>query len=231
MNEFHHAFLSARCFARLKDSGISNYREIFLFALRTYGNQRGRRMAQRALRDGRPLDFASYRYYSEWSFTKDFLADAGTFFRETERGENYFYEVYDCPWNRIYQQLNLPDGALLYCRDLDKAIAHGFNPDLRYEVERFEDAPLLCRQMQFDAHLDRDQDYPAPDPANQRDFTYHCGHILAVFRQVLWNCLGDRGDAIIDGVLSDFAEQFGADACSSLLFASNSNFDSIERES
>lgn len=230
MNEFHHAFLSARCFARLKDSGVGNYEEIFLFALRTYGSQRGRRMAQRALRDGRPLDFASYRYYSEWSFTQDFLADAGTFFRETERGENYFYEVYDCPWNRIYQQLDLPDGALLYCRDLDKAIAHGFNPDLRYEVERFEDAPLLCRQMQFDAHLDRDRDYPSPDSANKRDFTYHCGHILAVFRQVLWNCLGERSGAIIDGVLSDFAAQFGADASSDVLSASKMNFDSIERE-
>ncbi|MBR4906984.1 MAG: L-2-amino-thiazoline-4-carboxylic acid hydrolase [Clostridia bacterium] len=227
MNEFHHAFLSARCFARLKDSGVGNYEEIFLFALRTYGSQRGRRMAQRALRDGRPLDFASYRYYSEWSFTQDFLADAGTFFRETERGENYFYEVYDCPWNRVYQQLGLPDGALLYCRDLDRAIAHGFNPDLRYEVERFEDAPLLCRQMQFDAHLECDRDYPAPDPANKRDFTYHCGHVLAVFRRVLRNCLGTTGDEITAAVLSDFSERFGKAAVDCLLTAAEADFDVI----
>ena len=227
MNEFHHAFISARCFARLKESGPANYREIFLFALRAYGSQRGRRMAQRALRDGRPLDFASYRYYSEWSFTEDFLRDAGTFFKETEKGENYFYEVYDCPWNRIYQQSGLPDGALLYCRDLDKAIARGFNPALRYEVERFEGAPLLCRQMQFDARLERDAEYPAPDPANKKDFTYHCGHVLSVFRQVLHNCLGEDGDAIIEGVLSDFADRFGEDACRDLRSAACENFDSI----
>ena len=35
-------------------------------ATQLYAQQRGSRMAQRALRDGQPLDFATYRAYSEW---------------------------------------------------------------------------------------------------------------------------------------------------------------------
>ena len=227
MNEFHHAFISARYFAHLKRAGTENYEDIFLFALREYGSQRGRRMAQRALRDGRPLDFASYRYYGEWSFSGDFLSTAGTFFKETEKSENYVYEVYDCPWNRVYQELGLPDGALLYCRDLDKAIARGFNPDLAYEVERFDNAPLLCRQMQFHALLEKDSAFPAKDPANQKDFTYHCGHILAVFRRVLRNCLGPAGDEITSAVLSDFGERFGKAAADCLFATAEADFDVI----
>ena len=42
--------------------------------------------------------------------------------------------------------------------------------------------------------------------------------------------MGERSGAIIDGVLSDFAERFGADASSDVLSASKMNFDSIERE-
>ena len=227
MNEFHHAFISARYYAHLKSRGIENNTDIFLFAIREYGSQRGRRMAQRALRDGRPLDFASYRHYGEWTFTQDFLSSAGTFFKETERDENYVYEVYDCPWNRVYQQLGLPDGALLYCRDLDKAIARGFNPELKYEVERSDNGSLLCTQKQFHALPEKDRSFPAPNPANRRDFTYHCGHVLAVFRRVLRNCLGTTGDEITAAVLSDFSERFGKAAVDCLLTAAEADFDVI----
>ena len=225
--EKQHAYISARYFARLKDSGVENYKDIYLYAVRLYGEQRGRRMAQRALRDGRPLDMASYRYYGEWSFTEEFTSTAGEFFVETERGENYVYEVNDCPWNRVYQEQGLPDGALLYCQDLDRSIARGFSPALRYEVERFADRDILCRQVQYDAKLDKDAGFPPADPANKKDFNYHCGHVLSVFRTVIGNCLGAKGEEITAGVLADFEAAFGKEAGEVLITAAEADFERI----
>ena len=222
--ETHHAFISARYYARLKESGRENFEDIFLFAVRHYGAQRGGRMAQRALRDGRPLNFAAYRYYSEWAFTEEYLSTATAFSRDTERDENYSFEVRDCPWNRVYQEQGLPDGALAYCRDLDCSIVRGFNPELRYAVERFPGTDPLCRQTQFHAELDQDAGYPERDPDNRKDFTYHCGHVFAVFRTTLRNCLGTSGDRITDGVLADFAARFGEEAKEALLAAAATDF-------
>ena len=226
-NETHHAFISASFYTRLKADGAANWEEIYLYAVRLYGEQRGRRMAQRALRDGRPLDMASYRYYGEWSFTEDFLSTAPGFFEETEKSENYVYEVKDCPWNRVYQELGLPDGALLYCKDLDRAIARGFSPALKYEVERFPEGPILCRQIQYDARLDKDAGFPAPDPANKKDFVYHCGHIFAVFKTTLANCLGEKGLAISEAVLADFENRYGKEAAEALKEAAKADFELI----
>lgn len=64
--ERHHAFLSAAYYRELRDSALPRWSEAFRMATQLYAQQRGSRMAQRALRDGQPLDFATYRAYSEW---------------------------------------------------------------------------------------------------------------------------------------------------------------------
>ena len=54
-NEMTHAFLAARYYIRLTEQFGDRGWEAFIHGIQYYGSQRGRRMAQRAIRDGKPL--------------------------------------------------------------------------------------------------------------------------------------------------------------------------------
>lgn len=64
----HHAMLFA-LISRvvLHDSGEIDGGKLMRRAVRSYGNQRGRRMALRARANGHRLNMANYLAYSEWS--------------------------------------------------------------------------------------------------------------------------------------------------------------------
>lgn len=65
-NEMTHAFLAARYYIRLTEQFGDRGREAFIHGIQYYGSQRGRRMAQRAIRDGKPLTYENYCRYGEW---------------------------------------------------------------------------------------------------------------------------------------------------------------------
>ena len=70
--ERQHAFISAAFYRALKkEENAHNYRDAFQLATRIYAEQRGFRMAQRAIRDGKPLSFPAYRHYKEWAPTPE----------------------------------------------------------------------------------------------------------------------------------------------------------------
>ena len=64
-NEKVHAYIAAKYYMTLTDAFGERGRQAFIHATRHYAMQRGRRMAQRAIRDGQPLTQASYNYYGE----------------------------------------------------------------------------------------------------------------------------------------------------------------------
>ncbi|MGI6253678.1 MAG: hypothetical protein ACOYJV_09600 [Aminivibrio sp.] len=68
--ERSHAFIPARFYGRLTEEFGERGLRAFIHGTRYYGEQRGRRMAQRAIRDGRELDFEAYLEYSEWYFQR-----------------------------------------------------------------------------------------------------------------------------------------------------------------
>ena len=65
-NERVQAYIVARYYVRLTESFGKQGRETFLLATRTYAEQRGHRMAQRALADGQELSYVTYYKYGEW---------------------------------------------------------------------------------------------------------------------------------------------------------------------
>ena len=69
--ELSHAFIAAKYYVYLKEIFGDRGEAAFLHATRYYGEQRGRRMAQRAIRDGKPLTYETYCQYGEWVNTEE----------------------------------------------------------------------------------------------------------------------------------------------------------------
>ena len=56
-NEKTHAFIAAKFYVHLTEHFGERGKAAFTHAVRYYAEQRGRRMAQRAIRDGQPLNY------------------------------------------------------------------------------------------------------------------------------------------------------------------------------
>ena len=206
-----HAFISASFYRFLEEGGYPNFEAAFSFAARRYAEQRGERMAQRAIRDGRALDFASYRYYGEWAPTEDArqlgFKTPGKTFVWTE-GEDRFLKHLVCPWSTQYLAMDMREAAELYCADLDVAIVRGFNPKLRYELcQTMHQREDFCLQV-MRGGAGEDVDAPK-DPENVRDFGYHCGHIFRTFRDVMRAVYGESGIRLGEQVLDAFGSAYG----------------------
>jgi len=231
--ERHHAFISAMYYKLLKERGFANYRDTFVKATSTYAMQRGHRMALRALRDGRPLNFASYRYYGEWAYTPESMAEMEQMGRAATEmsveNDNLHMKIHYCPWSNQYLDMGLLDGALAYCEDLDIAIARGFNPHLTYTVDKvMHEGKDFCLQCQMCAHMGEEAAYGPKDPANIKDFGYHCGHIYKTFTQVVGSVYGVEGVKINAEVIDAFASEYGHDMARVVLNYLTTDFETID---
>ena len=75
MTERTHAFLAARYYEYLTRKFGQQGKAAFVHATRHYAEQRGRRMARRALRDGEELNWTSYYRYGEWVSSPECIAE------------------------------------------------------------------------------------------------------------------------------------------------------------
>jgi len=207
LTERHHAFITACFYRELREHCPDACAATFILATQRYGEQRGSRMAQRAIRDGRELDFATYKAYGEWAYTEDYFA-CGKHMEVLEQSPDYHYLVHACPWRDQYQDMDLVDGARLYCRHIDLAIARGFNPFLTFEVRTTLHEGGRCDFVLKDARLD-EKGFTV-DPARARmPFDYHCGHVFTTFGDLVESIHGDAGKRIAARVREAFAAQYG----------------------
>ena len=225
LNERHHASISAVYCRLLQAAGKTG---VFRFAVRSYAEQRGRRMALRALRDGRELDFAAYRYYREWSMSKaECAASAAAGCRDHIEGNDLYSEIFYCPWFAQYQAMGLEKEARLYCDGLDEAIARGFCPGLVYEVRSLLCDGGACRHVQRDAKAEAA--LPPADPANIRSFEYHCAHLFHTLRKATSDILGERGEALNRTAFAELTALWGESMPSLLMKYRETNFSRISQ--
>ncbi len=204
--ERHHAFIAAQFYKYLKERHGDKGLRVFVMATRRYGEQRGGRMAQRALRDGKELNFSTYREYGEWANTGAIIEEGVANKSEVlSTYPDYVTRISCCPWATQFADMGLSECGVLYCRHVDESLARGFNPELKYEV--------LCSLNDHDCclHIMRGAGtLPPPDPknpANQRDFGYHCGHLFKTFCELTSTVLDDS--ALSDLVLRAFEAAYG----------------------
>lgn len=223
-NEMVHAFIAAKFYVYLTERFGERGKSAFLHATRTYAEQRGRRMAQRAIRDGQPLNFETYCRYGEWASTEEMQA-MGLQNQAKVRSLSPDYEVhiFVCPWHEQFRRMGLPEAGELYCRDLDASICRGFNPEIDYKTLQTLHDHDRCVQVVRDANLKKG--LPSKDPANMKSFEYHCAHSYWTYSETATAIFGAAGQQAAAQVLKDFAQEYGEQLADTLVGYRDVDFD------
>ena len=225
--EFHekvHAFLVAQYHACLTEQFQEQGEQVFIHATRYYGEQRGRRMAQRALRDGQPLTYETYCRYGEWVPTQT-MRDLGEDNRSyVENFEPDLLRIYtQCPWHTQFFEMGAQRTGQIYCRYLDSSICRGFNPDLVFLVEQSLNEGCSCIHRIKNAGITKEEQLKN-NQKYVRDFEYHCAHLFWSFQEICIAVFGQQGQQIADCVLEKFAAQYGTVMAERLLQYRHVNF-------
>lgn len=223
-NEMTHAFLAARYYIRFTEQFGDRGREAFIHGIQYYGSQRGRRMAQRAIRDGKPLTYENYCRYGEWVNTEKIKAMGAA--NRVEIGgydPDYIMNIYSCPWFAQFQKMGAGEAGKAYCSVLDASISRGFNPDIRYEVPQTLHTHDHCVQIVRNAGLTPEMKIEKYMPG-VRSFEYHCAHTFWSLREVSEGIFGDEGVKASDAVLEDFAKEYGREMADTIAGYKDTNF-------
>ncbi len=224
LTEMHHAFIAAIFHRLLCERDEQGGRDVFAFAIRKYAEERGARMAQRALRDGKPLDLRSFSEYGEWNFTSASLWDIRYF----SRTPDMHYAVYKCPWNTQFRSMGATEAARDYCRDLDMSLARGFNPYLPFQTLSTVHTGGHCEFLLPGAGAGNPK---APSEDDKRTFSYHCAHLFATLARILHNVYGKEGDMLAHTAAGLFGKEYGATAAKDLINDSDCDFWRINGDS
>jgi len=216
-----HAYLAAKYYQHLTQAFGERGKEAFVHATRHYAMQRGRRMAQRAIRDGQPLTQASYNYYGEWVPSAE-LAAADQH-NQSEILPDGSLKITRCPWHAQFVEMGMEDAGREYCRVLDSAISLGFNPQLGYVVEQTLHNHPCCIHRLNGGAIGEGRDR-GKCPQGLRDFAYHCGHSYWSYREVCLGIFGTDGLQVAQNVLEDFHRDYGEDMTQTLLSFEHTNF-------
>lgn len=224
-NEKVHAYIAAKYYQYLLECFGERGKMAFIHATQYYAEQRGRRMAQRAIRDGAPLTPSNYYRYGEWVNTEDVKAEgcANAMAYQAYQPEAVLH-ITKCPWHTQFQEMGMNTTAgAEYCRHLDNSIVRGFNPYLTYEVDQtLQTAPYCIHRMKnvdFDAATNL-----AKNPENLRSFEYHCAHSYWAYAEVTKAIFREEGQHICDNVLRDFEADYGTPMAEIMKGYSNVNF-------
>lgn len=225
--ELHHAFIAARFYKRLVDYDKDKGLQAFIHATHQYAQQRGFRMAQRAIRDGKPLSFATYKEYGEWESTQTAFKEMGGFDSTViSLCPDHEEHIRRCPWAYQFKAMGMQECGAVYCNHLDKAIARGFNPYLIFDVPQSVNTHDCCIQIMRDARFEEGQIFEKK-AENIKGFDYHCGHLYKTFGDISKAIFNDEGSKIVDGVLQDFLEVYGEEMAAVLPMFSTTDFNTI----
>ncbi|MBR0140441.1 MAG: L-2-amino-thiazoline-4-carboxylic acid hydrolase [Firmicutes bacterium] len=226
-SEMMHAFIAAKYYVYLKESFGEKGEAAFLHATRHYAEQRGRRMAQRAIRDGKPLTYDTYCRYGEWVNTDEARAcgAANNSAMKTVAPDCEMH-IYVCPWHWQFKKMGLPEAGLLYCSDLDASICRGFNPELSYKTTQTLHDHDHCVQIVANAGLDP-ENMPKKEPRNLKSFEFHCAHSYWAYADTVRAIFGAEGDGIASSVLSDLAQEYGKEYADTILSYRDTDFTHI----
>ena len=220
-NEKVHASLAAWYYQALTEAFGERGKQAFVHATRHYAMQRGRRMAQRAIRDGLPLTQATYNHYGEWVPSEE-LQQTGQSNQSAVQPDGSL-RITRCPWHSRFVELGMQDAGIAYCRVLDSAISQGFNPELGYVVEQTLHTHDCCIHRLTTGPIGEGSE-KGKHPAGLRDFAYHCGHSYWSYREVAAAIFGAAGEQAAARVLEQFRQEYGPQMTEVLLSFRDTNF-------
>ena len=195
-----------------------------------YGQQRGKRMAERTRADGFEPSELNYVAYGEWS------AEPGEmdFTIPAKKPDIQLY-IQKCPWCEVWQENGLLEKyGYLYCKYVDVAIAQGYNPSIQFDV-------LECRGLGgavCDMRLRNSKATPQAEvelASRIRDLSnkakmpwdYHCAHLFKVLWEEVSASFGFAGLMAMQNALIAFNAVYGSAAGNAVLALMKVNFDKL----
>lgn len=223
-NEMTHAYIAAKFYVHLTERFGARGEKAFIQGTQRHAEQRGRRMAQRAIRQGEELDFTAYTRNGEWVNTEEIRAMGCANHSVPAIGEDYTLNIYCCPWHRQFQSMGLTRAGDVYCQHLDNSIARGFNPYLTYDVLQTLQNSDHCVHHLRRAGITADTDL-SKYPEGLKSFEYHCANSYWAYSEVSRAIFGAEGEAAAAAVLADFRADYGDEMADRLLTYEKTNFD------
>lgn len=226
--EYHHAWIVSEYYRILTEQWGSKGTEAFRQAACTYGEQRGKRMAMRAIKDGQPLNLKSYFAYGEYDSTPEFF-QVDMWCDPAAVNE----EVTKCPWADLFAKRDLKDCGDTYCREIDKAIVRGFSPKLHLDTTSTQHYGPCCRfyfrqseEIRQDL-LEQAEELTAGRTDIIMPMDYHCAHVYHVFSAVAEGIFGEKGREVSALVLEGFGQIYGKEAAEHICKCGKAPFDTI----
>lgn len=232
-NERTHAFIAAAYYAKLIEAFGERGKQAFIHGTQCHALQRGRRMAQRAIRDGQRLTYATYMRYGEWLPTGEWTPPAEKIAKLEHFPTNRIcsspvcvHYVPCCPWHQQFADMGMLDAGETYCFNLDNSIARGFNPEITYEVVQTMHRSDACIEIVHPSDLEDGVTYER-SRENTEPFEYHCASSYWAYHRTTESIFGEAGQAVNDGVLKWFRDVYGEEMAQALLAYEKQDFDFI----
>jgi hypothetical protein len=195
-------------------------------AVRRYGEERGGRMAQRAVKDGLKPDMTAYMAYGEWQAAPGSFDSAMVTAGETPRSH-----VFRCPWHQAWVNNGINETGRLYCLEIDESLGRGFGLDVNLEITGTRsNGAEACEFIYHGADLEALAKIHLDTSKIVKPWAYHLGHLFKTMRTVLEAEFGEVGLTAVDAGLEKFKTRFGGDAVEKILRYQNTDFENIQDE-
>jgi len=208
----HHAVLFALISKyALEDCGEKGKTAI-LNGITLYGNERGQRMAKRAIENSDSLDdIVIFFAYTEWQ------PQPGQMKMEIASTKPTFVQHYSkCGWCTAWIKYNLLEYGKYYCVPIDNAVLAGFNPKLRLTVHSNLSWGAPYCHFDWETYLTEEDEKRLAAKKMElgqsciKDFNYHTAHILSSLKKIIEADLGESGTTVIKKALDEYVNLFGA---------------------
>lgn len=222
----HHAMLFAYIAKEIIDAFGGKGEEAVLAGVVRYGEQRGRRMALRTVADGNPLDVENYLVYGEW---EAFPGQMDLRFPAYE--PEVHMENHKCPWHTEWNRRGLLDYGCYYCREVDAALARGYNGmTLKLLANRalgdeccdfvFEECGIPAERMEVFAKKRARLGNKAKMP-----WEYHVGHLYSAMLWAASDAFGAEGVQAIARAMKEYQREYGKAAYELVLQYADVDYD------
>ncbi len=212
----------------IQETGVEKGEPVIRQAVLEYGRQRGKRMALRAKKYGHDLTMDNYFAYGEWAVPKGEMN-----YRFAEKYPHARMQIDQCPWYETWKSNNLLEFGKYYCREIDKALVHGFNPDLAIRVNSIRpDGGEVCDFVFKDAGLSffkllglmlKKKIRPGKDAIMPLE--YHCGHLYSTMGRVICREFGEKADILMENALKEAKAFFNENQISAIVSYKTTDFE------
>lgn len=220
-SEMTHAYLAAKYYQYLTQYFGESGELAFIHATQYYGYQRGSRMAQKTIADGKPLTQANYNYYGEWLSSEQ--AKHENIANKSEVTPDGNLKITMCPWFTQFKNMNATKAGSIYCTYLDQAISNGYNPLLQYKVDQTLHNSSYCLHRLENGNINEGANL-GKNPDSYKSFAYHCAHLYWSFNEITLSIFKQKGTIVAQKVMDDFIKDYNQDMADILFSYRNTNF-------